>query len=85
MEAIARDTSGYVELYNGYRLEVRAEQLRGGERALYRVLFGEAEVIGWRRVHVDGEWLSERSVVDQVMALARGAVQRELLGGVRAA
>ncbi|BCQ52649.1 conserved hypothetical protein [Burkholderia gladioli] len=85
MDITGRDLGGYVEAYKGYRLEVKTEQVWVGEKAHYRVLLGEAEVIGWRLVHVDGVWLSERSVVDQVLALARGAVDRELSGGAQAA
>ncbi|ACR29048.1 hypothetical protein [Burkholderia glumae] len=84
METTGRDLGDFVELYKGYRLEVRTEQVWIGEKAHYRVLQGDAELIGWRLVHVDGVWLSERRVVDQVLALARAAVDREL-GGARAA
>ncbi|WP_414445023.1 hypothetical protein AB4851_26915 [Burkholderia sp. 22PA0099] len=78
--SIGHSLDAYVEEYNAYRLEVKTEQVGAGEKAHYRVLFGDAEVIGWRLVHVDGVWLSERSVVDQVMSMARGAVDRELRG-----
>ncbi|MBI0328786.1 hypothetical protein [Burkholderia plantarii] len=84
METTGRDLGNFVEAYKGYRLEVRTEQVWIGEKAHYRVLEGDAELIGWRLVHVDGVWLSERRVVDQVLALARAAVDREL-GGARAA
>jgi hypothetical protein len=84
METTGRDLGNVVEVYKGYRLEVRTEQVWIGEKAHYRVLEGDAELIGWRLVHVDGVWLSERRIVDQVLALARAAVDREL-GGARAA
>ncbi|AJK46181.1 hypothetical protein [Burkholderia plantarii] len=84
METTGRDLGNFAEVYKGYRLEVRTEQVWIGEKAHYRVLEGDAELIGWRLVHVDGVWLSERRVVDQVLALARAAVDREL-GGARAA
>lgn len=82
---VSRDLGGYAEAYQGYRIEVKTEQVWVGEKAHYRVVQGDAVVIGWRLVHVDGVWLSERRVVDQVFALARAAVDRELRDGARAA
>ncbi len=37
-------------------------------------------MIDWRLVHIDGLLLSERRVIEQTLAVARSAVDRELLG-----
>lgn len=80
MEPKGRDIGDFGEPYKGYDIEVKTEQVWAGEKAHYRVLQGGAVMIDWRLVHIDGLLLSERRVIERTLAVARSAVDRELLG-----
>ncbi|WDD94298.1 hypothetical protein Bsp3421_004415 [Burkholderia sp. FERM BP-3421] len=80
MEPRGTDIGDFGEAYKGYEIEVKTEQVWVGEKAHYRVLQGDAVVIDWRLVHVDGLLLSERRVIERVFETARATVDRELLG-----
>ncbi|AOJ68964.1 MULTISPECIES: hypothetical protein [Burkholderia] len=80
MEPKGNDIGDFGESYKGYEIEVKTEQVWAGEKAHYRVLQGGTVMIDWRLVHIDGLLLSERRVIEQTLAVARSAVDRELLG-----
>jgi hypothetical protein len=74
MEPKGLDMGDYQERYQDYDIEVAVEQVLTGVKAHFRVLRGEAVVVDWRLVHIDGLWSTEHAAAEAGFRAAREAI-----------
>lgn len=79
MEPKGIDMGDYQERYKEFDMEVAVEQVLTGVKAHFRVLKGDAVLLDWRLVHIDGFWPTEHAAAEAGFRAAREAIDVELL------
>jgi len=81
MEPKGHDMGDYEEHYKDYDIEVAVEQVLTGVKAHFRVCKGDAVLIDWRLVHIDGFWSTEHAAAEAGFRAAREAIDGRLVTG----
>ena len=73
------DMGDYEERYKDFGMEVCVEQVLTGVKAHFRILKGDAVMLDWRLVPIDGFWPTEHAAAEAGFRAAREAIDVELL------